>query len=86
MDPSLSSMNTFKSSLKDIRKHQPIVNPKEIESTYRKSTEATKAIRTKLERSASSVRKAREDLCNEMRFSVQRAAIDEGIDDMLIMI
>lgn len=71
-------MNNFKPTLKDIRKHQRFVNVETIEATYRKNTQATKAIRSQLERSASSLRKAREDLSNEMRFTVQKSVIDEG--------
>lgn len=71
-------MNNFKPSLKDIRTHQHYGDAEHIEATLKRSTEARKAIRSQLERSASSVRKAREELTNEMRFTVQKAAIDEG--------
>ena len=72
-------MNNFKSTLKDVRKFQRFANPDDIEKTYQKNTETSRAIRSKLERSASSVRKAREELCNEMQFNVQKVAIDEGL-------
>ena len=72
-------MNKFKPTLKDVRKFQRFANPDDIEKTYQKNTETSRAIRSKLERSASSVRKAREELCNEMQFNVQKVAIDEGL-------
>ena len=72
-------MNNFKPTLKDIRKHQRFVDVDRIEATFKKNTQAAKAIRSQLERSASSLRKAREELSNEMRFTVQKSMIDEGL-------
>lgn len=58
-------MNELKGTLQDV------------EETFQKDTAARRAMRSKLERSASSVRRERSELQNMIDFRVQQAAIEE---------
>lgn len=64
--------------MKDVRLDTTTVNPDDVEVWLQKNIETTRAMRSQLERSASSIRHERRDIRNLLEYNVGKQAIDEG--------
>ena len=75
----VSSLQSFKPKHESVNVNELKGTLQDVEATFQKDTAARRAMRSKLERSASSVRRERSELQNMIDFRVQQAAIEEEI-------
>lgn len=73
----VSSLQSFKPKHESVNVNELKGTLQDVEATFQKDTAARRAMRSKLERSASSVRRERSELQNMIDFRVQQAAIEE---------
>ena len=73
----VSSLKSFKPRHEGVTVNEMRATLQDVETAYQRDTAAKRAMRSKLDRSASSVRRERNELQNMLDFKVQQAAIAE---------
>ena len=73
----VSSLKSFKPRHEGVTVNEMRATLQDVEAAYQRDTAAKRAMRSKLDRSASSVRRERNELQNMLDFKVQQAAIAE---------
>lgn len=77
-DEAKSSLNTFKSTIPDIRYQPYVIDIEAAERSFTRDNAVKHALRTKLERSASSMRKEDREARNWIELKAQIEATKEG--------
>ena len=77
-DQSTSSLNTFKSSVPDIRFKSSPMDFSKAEKSYKRDVAVNRALRSRLERSNSSLRREDRDFRNLLDLRAQIESTEEG--------